>query len=157
MLKVLRAFKQKAQELFRKDKQQEINLDQILFPAIGRIAEHEAEQQSILEKYVLLPADECRGNYIFVCKNLYIKHCIHALSAAPEYQKQEVSPADILTTLLQEISGRIHHLHFSLLLQQGDPYFYTLPKPHKTPIGWRPVAATHRSVFSNLKGLFLNA
>jgi hypothetical protein len=38
-----------------------------------------------------------------------------------------------------------------LLPQQGDPelpYFYTLPKPHKTPIGWRPVAATYRSVFA---------
>jgi hypothetical protein len=27
-------------------------------------------------------------------------------------------------------------------------YFYTLPKPHKTPIGWRPVAATHKSMFA---------
>jgi hypothetical protein len=37
------------------------------------------------------------------------------------------------------------------MLEKGKvdlPYFYTLPKPHKNPIGWRPVAATRKSMFA---------
>lgn len=37
------------------------------------------------------------------------------------------------------------------MLEKGKvdlPYFYTLPKPHKNPIGWRPIAATRKSMFA---------
>jgi hypothetical protein len=149
MQRILGAFEQKAQELISQDKKQDINLQEILFPCKGKISEHEQELERILRKYVLLQADKCRGNYILVCKNLYIRQCVQALHAAPEYQKIDGTPADLVTKLLQEISGLLHHSHFQLLLDQERdevPYFYTLPKPHKSPIGWRPVAATHRSV-----------
>jgi hypothetical protein len=151
MNKVLQTFKQKALDLKHRDKAGEIHLESILFPAKGRISEHNTELQRILDKYVLLPADKCRGNYFLVCKNLYIKQCIHALCSAPEYQRQAGPPPDLIQTLLQQISGQIHHLHFELILQQNKhelPYFYTLPKPHKQPLGWRPVAASHRSIFA---------
>jgi hypothetical protein len=52
---------------------------------------------------------------------------------------------------MQEVSGLIHHSQLSLLLDEGKadlPYFYTLPKPHKTPMGWRPVAGAHRSILA---------
>jgi hypothetical protein len=52
---------------------------------------------------------------------------------------------------MQKISGLIHHSHLALILEKGTaelPYVYALPKPQKTPLGWRPVAATHRSLFS---------
>jgi hypothetical protein len=73
------------------------------------------------------------------------------LHSAPKYQKLNSTPAELVTKLLQDISGLIHHIHFDFLLQQDLrelPYFYTLPKPLKNPIGWRPVAATQRSVLS---------
>jgi hypothetical protein len=52
---------------------------------------------------------------------------------------------------MQQITGLIHHTHIALMLEKGKvdlPYFYNLPKPHKNPLGWRPVAATHRSMFA---------
>jgi hypothetical protein len=151
MHKVLHAFKQKAKELMLKDKRKQVDLQNILFSAPGKISEHNHELELILDKYVLLQADKCRGNYILVCKNLYIKQCIHALHTAPEYQRENLSPDDLKTRLLQEVSGLLHHPHFDLLIREDLvklPYFYTLPKPHKVPIGWRPVAAMHNSVFA---------
>lgn len=149
--KILNAFKQKARDLQAKDKDGEIHLQSMLFPAKGKISDHEPELKALLAKYVLLPADKCRGNYFLVCKNLYIKQCIQALSTAPKYQQQVTELVTLIQNLLQVLSGRLHHLHFDLILQQPThelPYFYTLPKPHKNPLGWRPVAATHRSIFA---------
>jgi hypothetical protein len=86
-----------------------------------------------------------------VCKNLYIKQCVSLLHHAPEYHRVQTSKEDLLARLQQQVSGLLHHTHLALLLERGKidlPYSYTLPKPHKTPIGWRPVAATHRSVFA---------
>jgi hypothetical protein len=52
------------------------------------------------------------------------------------------------------------------LIAESTPellYFYELSKPHKTPLGWRPVAASHRSVtavaqqlLTQVLGLVLN-
>lgn len=112
---------------------------------------HQKELDAFLEKYVILPADKCRGNYIVVCKNLYIKQCVNSLHNAPEYQRVQTSKEDLLAELQQQVAGLLHHSHLALLLEKGKtdlPYFYTLPKPHKTPLGWRPVAATHRSIFA---------
>jgi hypothetical protein len=149
MQRILTAFKQEAENLLAKDKTNEINLQDILFPVKGKISDHEQELENILQKYVLLQADKCRGNYLVVCKNLYIRQCVQALHSAPEYQQLDTAPTDLVAQLLQDISGLLHHSPFQLLLDSEHdeiPYFYTLPKPHKTPIGWRPVAATHRSV-----------
>jgi hypothetical protein len=115
------------------------------------MSDHKQELDTILSKYVLLQADKCRGNYFLVCKNLYIRQCIQALYLAPEYQRINVTPEDLTARLLQDINGLVHHTHFDLCLQQDPlelPYFYTLPKPHKNPVGRRPVAATHRSVLA---------
>jgi hypothetical protein len=126
-------------------------LQTLLFPAPGRITEHQKELDTFLEKYVILPADKCRGNYFVICKNLYIKQCVNSLNEAPEYQELDISKDDLMAQLLQEISGLIHHSQLSLLLNEGKadlPYSYTLPKPHKSSIGWRSVAATHRSILA---------
>lgn len=51
MHKVLHAFKQKAKELIKKDKNQEINLNILLFPAKGKMSDHENELiEHILDK-----------------------------------------------------------------------------------------------------------
>jgi hypothetical protein len=149
--KVLHAFKQKAQELILQDKRKEIDLESLLFPAKGKISKHAHKFERILDKYVLLPADKCRGNYILVCKNLYIKQCVQALHNAPEYTKENIAPEDLSSRLLETISGLVHHSHFDLILQQELnelSYFYTLPEPPIVPMGWRPVAATHKSIFA---------
>jgi hypothetical protein len=69
----MQAFEKEAQNLKDQDKRGEINLKALLFPAPGNITEQQKELNLILEKYVILPADKCRGNYFLVCKNLYIK------------------------------------------------------------------------------------
>jgi hypothetical protein len=147
----LQKFDAEAQQLKTKDQNGEIDLQALLFPTLGRIAEHQLELDAFLKKYVILPADKCRGNYFVICKNLYIKQCVNSLHQAPEYQQMDISKEDLTAQLLQEISGLIHHSQLSLLLDEGKsdlPYFYTLPKPHKSPVGWRPVAATHRSILA---------
>jgi hypothetical protein len=125
MKKVLHAFGQKAKDLISKDKRKEINLDDLLFPAKGKIMDHEQELQSILDKYVLLQADKCRGNHIMVCKNLYIKKCVEALHSAPEHQKVSVTHEELSLRLLQDISGLVHHCHLDFLLQQEFETFQT--------------------------------
>jgi hypothetical protein len=149
--KFLKTFEAHAQRLKDQDAKGKISLEALLFPAPGRMKEHQQELDSFLEKYVILPADKCRGNYIVVCKNLYIKQCVSSLHHTPEYQRVQISKEDLLARLQQQVSGLIHHVHLALLLEKGKtdlPYFNTLPKPHKTPMGWRPVAATHRSLFA---------
>lgn len=149
--KFLQHFDRHVAELKRKDTAGEINLNKLLFPAPGSISDHQSELDSFLEKYVILPADKCRGNYFVICKNLYIKQCVTTLHAAPEYQRITLTKDSLVTKLIDQISGLVHHTHLHMLFQNETdelPYFYTLPKPHKTPIGWRPVAATHRSVLS---------
>jgi hypothetical protein len=149
--KSMQRFDEEAQKRQTRDQNGEINLQTLLFPAPGRITEHQKELDSFLEKYVILPADKCRGNYFIICKNLYINQCVNSLNEAPEYQELDISKNDLMAQLLQEISGLINHSQLSLLLDEGKadlPYFYTLPKPHKSPIGWRPVAATHRSILA---------
>jgi hypothetical protein len=151
ILAFLKVFDEMAQELQERDKNGDINLKDQLFPAPGRIKDHQEELDAFLDKYVILPADKCRGKYLVVCKNLYIKQCVSALHHAPEYQRLNTSKDDLSARLQQEVTGLIHHTHLALMLEKGKielPYFYTLPKPHKNPIGWRPVAATHRSIFS---------
>jgi hypothetical protein len=151
MQKVLRAFQQKAQELIAQDKNKEIDLQSLLFSAKESIKDHEEEPHSILEKCVLLQADKCRGNYMLICKNLYIRQCVNVLHSAPEYEKMEISSQNLTARLLQDISGLIHHVHLDFLMQERVtrlPYFYTLPKPHRIPNCWRPVAAAHRAVQS---------
>jgi hypothetical protein len=113
--------------------------------------QHQKELDALLEKHVILPADKSRGNYFIVCKNLYIKQCINSLHHALEYTRINTPNEDFSARLLQQITGLIHHTHTALMLEKGKvdlPYFYTLHKPHKNPIGWRPVAATHRSMFA---------
>jgi hypothetical protein len=86
-----------------------------------------------------------------VCKNLYIIQCIEALHTAPEYQKVNITSHELLNCLLHNISEQIHHSHFNLIMQQDRSAlscFYTLPKFHKYPLGWRPVAAIHASVLA---------
>lgn len=98
------------------------------------MSEHKAEPEQILEKYVFLQADKCRGNYILVCKKPYIKQCVQALHTAPEYQKQNITPSELFDSMLREISGLINHSHFEMITKEDltdMPYFYTLPKPHK--------------------------
>jgi hypothetical protein len=149
--KFLRTFDEQAQILLDQTKRGEIDLQKLLFPAPGNIKEHQKELDAILEKYVILPADKCKGNYLIVCKNLYIRQCVVALHQAPEYNKLNMSKDELSANLLQQITGILHHSHLALMLEKGKtelPYFYTLPKPHKNPIGWRPVAATHRSMFA---------
>jgi hypothetical protein len=149
--KFMQAFDNEAQKLQEQDRRGEINLQALLFPAPGNMAEHQNEVNQILEKYVILPADKCRGNYFLVRKSLYIKQCVAALHQAPEYTRINNSKEELTDRLLQEISGLVHHSHLALILEKGKvdlPYFYTLPKPHKVPIGWRPVAATHNSIFA---------
>jgi hypothetical protein len=147
----LKPFKAYAERLKVQNSKGEISLKELLFPAPGRMKHHQQELDSFLEKYVILPADKCRGNYIVVCKNLYIKQCVSSLHHAPEYHRIQTFKEDLSARLQQEISGLIHHTHLALMLEKGKTdlrYFYTLPKPHKTPMGWRPVAATHRSLFA---------
>ena len=148
--KFLKTFDAHVNEWLQKHKNGEVNLDQLLFPAPGKISDHQAEFDSLLEKYVILPADKCRGNYYIICKNLYIKQCVNTLHKAPEYKRLTITKEALTARLLDQISGLVHHSHLETLFQHEVdelPYFYTLPKPHKTPMGWRPVAATHRSVF----------
>jgi hypothetical protein len=76
---------------------------------------------------------------------------VTSLHTAPEYVKLQISKEELTDRVMQEISGLVHHSHLALLLEKGKldlPYFYTLPKPHKNPIGWRPVAATHNSILA---------
>jgi hypothetical protein len=137
--------------LIEQDKNGEINLQALLFRAPKKIHEHQSELDAILEKYVILPADKCRGNYLIICKNLYIKQCVSSLHHAPEYNRLQISKDELSAKLLQQITCLIHHSHLALMLERGKielPYFYTLPKPHRNPIGWRPVAAMHRSMFA---------
>jgi hypothetical protein len=86
-----------------------------------------------------------------ICKNLYIKQCVESLHNAPEYEILNITKDELTAQLVQKISGLLHHSHIDMLLDEGKanlPYFYTLPKSHKNPMGWRPVAATHRSVLA---------
>jgi hypothetical protein len=46
---------------------------------------------AFMEKYVILPADKCRGNYYVICKNLYIKQCVDPLHKAPKYQLLDIT------------------------------------------------------------------
>jgi hypothetical protein len=134
----LKTFDEMAQSLKDQDAAGQIDLQKLLFPAPERIEQHQKELDEILEKYVILPADKCRGNYLIICKNLYIKQCVSLLHHAPEYTKLNTSKDELSASLLQEITGLVHHSHLALMLEKGKielPYFYTLPKPHKDPIG----------------------
>jgi hypothetical protein len=147
----LKAFDDQAQQLKAQDKAGEIVLKDLLFPAPGNIKHHQEELNAFLEKDVVLPADKCRGNYFVVCKNLYIRQCVNSLHQALEYVRLNTSKEDLSTRMQQEIARLIHHSHLNLMLEKRKtyvPYFYSLPKPHKNPLGWRPVAATHNSVFA---------
>jgi hypothetical protein len=146
MTKFLENFDKHAQELVSKDKLGEIDLQKLLFPAPGKLSDHRQELGAFLKKYVILPAHKCRGNYFVVCKILYIKQCVTSLHTAPEYHKPDTSKEQLAAKLFQDISGLLHHSHLDLMIQGSKfevPYFYSLPKPHKTPVGWRPIAATH--------------
>lgn len=100
-----------------------------------------------------------------VCKNLYIRQCVHALHRSPQYELSDLTEPAIIGSLLQGLSGLLHHSHFALIAESTPElsYFYELPKPHKAPLGWRPVAASHRSVtaipqrvLTQILGLVLN-
>jgi hypothetical protein len=146
----LKTFERRAEELCNQELQGKICLKDLLFPAPGRIQDHQKELDAFLSKYVILHADKCRGNYMIVCKSLYIKQCVSSLQNAPKYSRLNITKNESLERLQQTISGLLHHSHLALMLEKGRldlPYFYTLPKPHKNPVGWRPVAATHRSIF----------
>jgi hypothetical protein len=149
--KVKQAFQKAPNEISNEAQKGSIDLQRLLFPAEGRIASRKAELDAFLEKYVILPSDKCRGNYFVVCKNLYIRQYVHALHHSPQYQLLDVDEHTLIGTLLHELSGLLHYSHFSLIAESSTtelPYFYELPKPHKNPLGWRPVAASHRSVLS---------
>jgi hypothetical protein len=86
-----------------------------------------------------------------LCREVRLSERGDHSNQAPEYNRLNITKEDLLAQLQQEIHGLLHHTHLALLLEKGRPdlpYFYTLPKPHKNPLGWRPVAATHRSIFS---------
>jgi hypothetical protein len=55
----LKLFDEKAQELITQDHKGEIDLKELLFPAPGKISEHQKDLDAFLEKYVILPADKC--------------------------------------------------------------------------------------------------
>jgi hypothetical protein len=132
----LKAFDSKAQELTAQDQKGEINLQELLFPAPGKISEHQKDLDAFLEKYVILPADKCRGNYYVICKNLYIKQCVESLHQAPEYQILDISKDELTAQLVQEISGLVHHSHLDLLLDEGRAnHTFTLCQSH-TRIQW---------------------
>jgi hypothetical protein len=85
--KFLKTFEEHAQKLKDQNERGKISLNDLLFPASGRIKQHQKELDEILEKYRILPADKCRGNYLIVCKNLYIKQCVSSLHSTPEYNR----------------------------------------------------------------------
>lgn len=118
--KFLKTFEAHAQRLKDQDAKGKINLEALLFPALGRMKEHQQELDSFLEKYVILPADKCRGNYIVVCKNLYIKQCVSSLHHAPKYQRVQIFKEDLSARLQQQVAGLIHHVHLALLLEKGE-------------------------------------
>jgi hypothetical protein len=78
IMKFLKTFEEHAQNLRDQDARGEIVLKDLLFPVPGRMHQHQKELDAILEKYVILPADKCRGNYLLVCKNTsgsVLVHC----------------------------------------------------------------------------------
>jgi hypothetical protein len=159
------AFQQAAAGLQQKAERGELDLHSLLFPARGSMESEKKDLDSFLQRYVILPSDKCRGNYFVVCKNLYIRQCVHALHNSPQYELSNLTEQSIVGSLLQDLSGLLHHSHFALIAETTPElsYFYELPKPHKTPLGWRPVAASHRSVtavaqriLTQVLGLVLN-
>lgn len=57
ILACLKTFDERAQELQKQDRNGDINLNDQLFPAPGRIKDHQEELDAFLDKYVILPAD----------------------------------------------------------------------------------------------------
>jgi hypothetical protein len=108
--KFKKAFDTHAHNLKTKGQKGEIDLQRLLFPAPGKLKDHQKELNHFLEKNVILPG-KCRGNYFVVCKNLYIRQCITALHLAPEYSKLDISKEDLIDRLMQaeDISDIIHH------------------------------------------------
>jgi hypothetical protein len=137
--KFLITFDTHAQHLRNQDAKGETRLKDLLSPVPGKMQQHQQDLDSFLEKHVIIPADKCRGNYIIVCRNLYIKQFVNSLHQAPEYNRLQISKEDRSARLLQEITGLVHDSHLAVLPEKGKidlPYLYTMPKPHNNPFGW---------------------
>lgn len=112
----LQKFDAEAQQLKLKDQNGEIDLQALLFPTPGRIAEHQIELDTFLEKYVILPADKCRGNYFVICKNLYIKQCVNSLHQAPISTTEHQQRRSNCTTFTRDLRP---HSSFTIISSSG--------------------------------------
>ena len=100
---------------------------------------------SLLDKYVIVPADKASNNIVFVCKSYYFECLIKELgmnsntSSNTTYKPTSFDKDEILT----------NHRSFmtSLNIPSGKesedlPYLYWIPKLHKTPCKERYIAGS---------------
>lgn len=146
--RVLASFKRSHRKYTNEVPLRQQHLD--LMPAPGKIGSRKEELEEYFSRYTFLLADKSRGNFFMVCNNLYKMVCVKALMGASDYQRVESTEEEIGQQLRRDLAGLLHpsHLQFS---GERLPYFYMLPKAHKQPLKWRPVAACQESVLEALQ------
>jgi hypothetical protein len=143
-LRVLASFR-RAQWLFTRTNSNQEQSTQ-LHPVKGKLNSKAGQLKSYFEKYTFLVVDKSRGNFVLVCNNLFKMKCVQTLSRADDYQRVHNTTADVvITRISQNLVGLLNHRHTDML-KESLPYFYLLPKLHKQPIGWRPVAVCQGSI-----------
>lgn len=97
-----------------------------------------------------LRADKASSNLILTCNNWYKYHAVKFLSNTQDYTRVVDKTTE---QIIHEMAAATYrHLHIPNKDRHIGPlklpYFYPMPKMHKSPVAARPVTAAHDCVFT---------
>jgi hypothetical protein len=129
--KIVRSFKREKKRFLARANAHERKI--MLLPAGRCVNMRHPEIGVFLSRYIILVSDRSRGNFFLVCKQLYIKQCVHGLHNFAEYARDDRSMEQVVNGMTIELYGLLSTAHASML-SSSLPYLYILPKPHKYPL-----------------------